>query len=404
MLAVRPSNLKWTTGPRQGEPVEMDPACARVLKRLRKPDKCPPGWPDDWKADGPPQVRRMSTIHRLSSEVMGASICVKIINSPSRRGVDSKRLYAALRHYHDRSDRESGFTVPRPYGCLPKHGAIVMEWVEGRTFNDLLKQDQFNTRKRHENIRKVAGWLHWFHSQSDVECERLSAASQLDAIVEVFQESEGLDEAAMAGDPALLRHMSLAARHAGVLDGVEVETAILHGDFKPTNLLFSPNGDVVGIDFSGVRRGPVTQDICRFLIDLDFYRNLVRRSYALSPGSRSNDFKVFLSAYGGKAGAVPRPAFLYLYFLAVLSALVHQRRKFTPGASLWVRLTVFRSIARQLSGRIAPETRGSAAESGALSWFRNPRISAVRMSGAQIPVDWCIILWDSDLVWSLLSF
>lgn len=402
MLAVRPANLKWTPCPRESEPVAIDPACAKVLRRFRKSDQCPANWPDDWKPDDPPQVRRESTIHRLSSEVMGVTICVKIINRPSRRSIDSKRLYAALRHYHARSDRERGFTVPQPFGCLPKLGAIIMEWVEGKTFSELLKLEQFNTRRRHENIRKVAGWLRWFHSQSEMECEEMVAGSQLEGIIQVFDEGVDLHKAAMAGDPALRRHMELAARHAGVLDGVMVESAILHGDFKPTNLLFSANGDVVGIDFLGVRRGPVTQDICRFLIDLDFYRNLVRHSYALSPRSRSNDFKAFLSAYGGKAGAVPRPAFLYLYFLAVLSALVHQRRKFKPGAGLRVRLAVFRSIARQLSRKIEPETAGKPATLS--SWFRNPRIPALRVSGSQIPVDWCIILWESDLIWSLISF
>lgn len=404
MLAVRPAKRQWTKCPRESEPVAMDPACAKVLRRFRKSDQCPAGWPDDWKPDGPAQIRRESTIHRLVSESRGTSICVKIINRPSRRSIDSKRLHAALRHYHARSDRERGFTVPEPFGCLPKLGAIIMEWVEGKTFSELLKMEQFNTRRRHENIRKVAGWLRWFHSQSEMECEKMVAGSQLDGIVQVFEAHGDLHKTAVAGDPALRQHLKLAKRHAAVLDGVKVESAILHGDFKPTNLLFSANGDVVGIDFLGVRRGPVTQDICRFLIDLDFYRNLVRRSYALNPGSRSNDFEAFLSAYGGKAGAVPRPAFLYLYFLAVLSALVHQRRNFKPGAGLRVRLAVFRSIARQLSRKIDPETRSATKPATLSSWFRNPRIPALRVSGAQIPVDWCIILWESDLIWSLVSF
>lgn len=403
MLAVRPSRLKWTSGPRENTRVETDPECAEVLKKFAKSGDCPAGWPDDWKPDCPPQVRRESTIHRLSSGLAGMTICVKIINRPARRVPDSKRLHAALSHYHGKSDREGGFTVPRPFGCLPKLGAIIMEWVEGRTFSDLLKLDQLNARKRHENIRKVAGWLRWFHSQSEMESGRMVPGSQLDVIVKVFEENPDLHKAAMAGDAVLRQHMDLAARHASVLDGVEVDFAILHGDFKPTNLIFSSNGDVVGIDFLGVKRGPVTQDICRFLIDLDFYRNLVTRSYALSPGSRSNDFEAFLSAYGGKAGAIPRPAFVYLYFLAVLSALAHQRRKFTPGTALRVRIAVFRSIARQLSRTIAPETGRSAVKSGTLSWLRNPRVSALRILGAQIPVDWCIILWDSDLVWSMMS-
>ena len=305
---------------------------------------------------------------------MGTTICVKVINRPARRVKDSKRLHAALSHYHARSDHGRGFTVPRPYACFPKMGAVIMEWVEGKTFADLLKTGQFCTRKRHEDIRKAAGWLRWFHDQSGTLLGNTSATDQLDGIVKVFEEHRDLGKAAMTGDPALQRHMALAARHAQVLDAVDIDVATLHGDFKPTNLIFSANGRVVGIDFFGVRSGPVTRDIFRFLTDLDFYRNLLRRSYALSPGSRSNDFEVFLSAYGGKVAEIPRAAFLYLYFLAVLSALVHQRKKFTPAVGVRLRIAVFRSIARQLAGAITPDAGSSPEQRGSFPWLRIPRI------------------------------
>lgn len=402
MLAVRSGNLKWTVCPRDGEAMMTDPLCETVLERFRQMEACPGDWPDDWKPACAPQVRRESTIHRLGSELSGRSICVKIINKPSRKSRDSARLYAALGHYHARSDREKGYTVPEPYGCIPEHGAVIMEWVEGRTFSEILKKGQFSRRKRHENIRKVAGWLRWFHSQSEMGRENMTNGKQLGVIAQVFGEGRDLHKAATAHDPVLRRYLDQAAKHAGVLGGVEIDSAILHGDFKPTNLLFSRSGVVVGIDFLGVRRGPVTQDICRFLIDLDFYRNLLRRSYALSPGSRSNDFEAFLSGYGGQAGSIPRPAFVYLYFLAILSALVHQRKKFKRGAGLRVRLAVFRSIARQLSNKVSPENRSAVTKPGRIEWFCHPKIPSVRFSSLQIPLDWGVILWESDLIWSLM--
>ncbi len=404
MIAVSPRSLRWSTSPPDGE-VPADPSCVSILAVFLRSDACPAGWPDDWKPDCPAQVRRESTIHRLSSESTGRTICVKIINRPARKVTDSQRLYAALKHYHARSDQQQGFTVPQPFGVLPDEGAVIMEWVEGKTFGELLKKEQFCTRKRHENIRKVAGWLRWFHLQSEIGRENMADGTQLKAIVHVFEEhpGSGLHKAASSHDPALRRYMAQAARHAWMLRGVEIESAILHGDFKPTNLLFSESGSVVGIDFLGVRRGPVTHDICRFLIDLDFYRNLVRRSYALSPGSRSNDFEAFLSAYGGKVGGISRPAFVYLYFLSILSALVHQRKKFKPGTRLRVRLAVFRSIARQLSGEVLEEGRDKKVKRERFAWLRSPRLPALRISSLQIPVDCAIILLDSDVLWSLVA-
>lgn len=402
MLAVSSGNLKKTVSPPGRSIVKTDPLCDAVLQRFRELDECPADWPDDWKPVGEPQVRRESTIHRLTSPRTGKAICVKIIRKPSRGAQDSARLYAALSHYHARSDRENGFTVPEPYGWIPEHGAVIMEWVEGRTFSDLLKKEQFSTKKRHENIRKVAGWLRWFHSQSEVKLGTVADGKQLQTIVKVFEETRDLDKAAMAHDPALRRCLDVAARFESVLLGCEIDHAVLHGDFKPTNLLISKSGTVVGIDFLGVRRGPVSHDICRFLSDLDFYRNLIRRSYALSPGSRSNDFEAFLSAYGGRAGEIARPAFVYLYFLAILSALVHQRKKFRPGARLRVRLAVFRSIARQLSREVSSDGGSTVAGTGRMSWFFQRGIPALRFSGLRIPIEWAVVLLDSD-IWSVIS-
>ncbi|RYD32475.1 MAG: aminoglycoside phosphotransferase family protein [Verrucomicrobiaceae bacterium] len=403
MLAVRSENLKRTlSAPERNEPVSGS-VCEMVLKRFRGMDECPADWPDDWKPLGEPLVRRESTIHRLVSERGSRSICVKIINKPSRKPKDSSRLYAALSHYHSRSDREKGYTVPQPYGCIPELGVVIMEWVDGITFSEILKKQQFSNRKRHQEIQKVAGWLRWFHSRSELGSETVAESGQLESIIKVFKERRGLDKAAVSHDAVLGRQLKKALKHAGVLRGVEMDTAILHGDFKPTNLLFCESGAVVGIDFQGTRRGPVTQDICRFLIDLDFYRNLVRRSYALSPGSGTNDFEVFLSAYGGKAAGISRPAFVHLYFLAILSALVHQRKKFRPGARHRVRLAVFRSIARQLSQEISPEAAPAAVVPQSLSWLFHPRMPAFSLSSLQFPLEWAVVLLDSELIGTLMS-
>ncbi|RYD40503.1 MAG: hypothetical protein EOP85_14145, partial [Verrucomicrobiaceae bacterium] len=249
MLAVRSSNLKWRASP-LGREVVADPVRDSILQRFRLSEECPADWPDDWKPDCAAQVRRESTIHRLSSASTGKTICLKIINRPARKVPDSKRLYAALAHYHARSDRDQGYTVPQPFGCFPDQGAVIMEWVEGKTFSQLLKKGQLSTRKRHENIRRVAGWLRWFHHQSEMGSQDMGDGVQLATIVKVLEDhpGAGLHKAATSHDPLLRRCIAQAERHAWILRGVEIDSATLHGDFKPTNLVFSDSGAIVGID------------------------------------------------------------------------------------------------------------------------------------------------------------
>lgn len=401
MALVRSRNPKRTASAPHRDVTGTDFVWMAILSRFRETGECPEDWPDDWKQDGIPLVRRESTIYRLSSVRSGRSICVKVIKSESRGLKDSASLYAALSHYHARSDREQGYTVPEPYGWVPEHAAVIMEWVEGRTVSEMLKRDLFSTRRRHENIRKVAGWLRWFHSQSEPERGNLTNGWQLKTIVKVFNEAGDLDKAATAHDPVIREYIGVASRSAGLLRGVEIDSAILHGDFKATNLIISNSG-VVGIDFLGRRRGPVSNDIFRFLSDLDFYRGLLGRSFAMRPASASNDFEVFLAAYGGRAAGIARPSFVYLYFLTILSAIVHQRRKFKRGAEHMIRLAVVRGIARQLSHELSGGARRAFGKPGRVPWLSRPRIPALRIPSLQIPVDWGLALWESDVIWSFM--
>lgn len=376
-----------------------DPPYAAVLKRFSETDNCPEGWPDDWKPAGAALVRRESTIYRLSSGRWPRSICVKIVKGARDGLKDSASFYEALCHYHARTDRENGYTVPEPYGWIPEDHAVIMEWVEGQTFSEILKRQLFFTKRRHENLRKVAGWLRWFHAQSEIERGNLRNGWQLKAIRKAFDQNPDLDLAAMAHDTAIREHIEVAASHSGLVRGLGIESAILHGDFKTTNVIISDSG-VVGIDFMGRRRGTVSQDIFRFLSDVDFYRGLLGRSSALIWGGRANDFEVFLAAYGGRVAKIARPSWTYLYFLTSLSVLVHQRRKFKRGAEHMIRLAVVRGIVKRLSHEISRESLPVAAKPvrpGWLPWPILPKIPRIRF-----PVEWGVAIWESDLIWSFL--
>ncbi len=382
--------------------VMADPLCEAILKCFGEMVDCPADWPDDWKAESAPLIRRESIIHRLSSARGQRSICVKIMKRVSRGSQDAASLHAALQHYHARSDHEKGCTVPEPYGCVLEHDAVIMEWVKGRTFGEILKKEQFSKKKRHDNIRKVAAWLRWFHEQSQVESGPVTQVRILKSIVRVFEEACDLNEAVAAHDPAIRRFLEVAANTNGAIHETEIDFAVLHGDFKATNLLIADSGAVVGIDFLGTKRGPVSHDICRFLSDLDFYRNLLGRSYASGSGPRINDFEVFISAYGGRTSLIAKPTFIYLYFLTILSALVHQRRKFKGGVKHLIRLSVLRSIAKQLSQELTKPADCAATNRKYQPWLSLSRLSGLRVPSLQGSVDWGVALWESDIISSFI--
>jgi len=388
MVRAWSRNLKKFVIPLYGGLQATDPTCDAILKRFAEMDECPADWPMDWKQHGRPLVRRESTVFRVSSVQSRWTICVKIVHKGSRQSDDSSGLFAALCHYHARSDRENGYTVPEPYGWVPEYRAVIMEWVEGRTYGQILKKELISTNRRHENLRRVAGWLRWFHSQSKVKSGTFPSHAQVSGIIKVFDEAPGLNKAATAHDPAIREFLEVATKSAGVLQGIEMDRADLHGDFKPTNLIISSTGVVTGIDFTIGKRGPVSHDIFRFLSDLDLYRNLLGRSSASNPGSGSNDFDTFLSAYGGRAGSIARPVHVYLYFLTILRALVHQRRNFKKGAVQVIRLAVLRRIAGQLSNELSKGTGRAVTRPARVAWRPLRRI----------PVEWLVAAWQSDVI------
>lgn len=363
----------------------VDPKCLVILQRFSGMESCPPAWPDDWRPHGPALVRRWSTVYRLDSASTGMSICVKVVTGGTAGLEESRTLYEALCHYHARSDREKGYTVPEPYGWVPEHRAVIMEWVEGRTYAGILKREFFSPRKRRESLAKVAGWLRWFHEQSPVERESLENHRQLKGIVKLFGKAGEPDRPGNPHDSVLSGQLDVAARASGVLHGNEIECALLHGDFKPTNVILSRSGVVTGIDIADGRRGPVSHDICRFLSDVDFYRILSGRRFRRAQPAVPDDFGAFLAAYYGGEPAIGGNPFRYLYFLTVLSVLVNQRKKFQGGLAAVIRLAVYRRIAMELSTGFE---RPAVAKGGQVGWMMWRLLPPVIM-------EWGLVVLDS---------
>jgi len=327
-----------------------DATCHAVLQSFSGIESCPRDWPDDWELKRRPLLRREATLYFLRSASSGKSIVVKVFTSLQDKEKNSAQLHALLAHYHRGSDLVNGHTVPKPYGLIPGHAAVIMEWVEKPTFHKLLYRDMLFPKARHEKIKRVAGWLRWFHSQSEVAPSRLGDDPPIRRIVRKVRASK-LAESGKWHDESLFRCLDLAVKCSPIVRRLSIDHALCHQDFKPTNVLLDDT-HIVGIDFLTRRRDPVTLDICRFMIQLDLYRTLWKKSFALTRRTEGNDFDVFLNAYGGGASELGDDELLYLYFVSVLSRWSSLAIRWANGQrNLQQRfhLFVIRVIARQLS-------------------------------------------------------
>jgi hypothetical protein len=332
---------------------EKDAICHAALQSFKGMESCPTDWPDDWETKRPALVRREATVYFLSSKSSGNSIVVKVFTNPAQKEKDSARLHAALVHYHRGSDFSKGYSVPKPFGLTPQYAAVIMQWVDKPTFHKLLYRDMLFPKARHEKIRRVAGWLRWFHSQSDVAAACIGDDQPIRRIVRKIRASS-LSQSGEWHDDSLHQSLELAVKCSYLLRHVSISHALCHHDFKPTNVLLD-DAHIIGIDFLAHRRAPVTHDICRFLIQLDLYRTFWGKSFALKRGSKINDFDVFLSAYGGNVTKIGDDEFLYLYFVSVLSRWSSLAIRWNNGKrAIQQRFHIFviRSIARQLSAEL----------------------------------------------------
>lgn len=330
-----------------------DATCHAVLQSFCGMESCPKDWPNDWELKRPALVRREATLYFLSSASYGKSIVVKVFNNLQDKQRNSAQLYAALDHYHRGSDFQNGYTVPKPYGLIPGYAAVIMEWVEKPTFHKMLYRDMLFPQARHEKIKRVAGWLRWFHSQSDMAAACVGDDQPIRRIVRKVSAS-GFSEGGKWHDESLRQSLELAVKCSSLVKHLSIDHALCHHDFKPTNVLVDDD-HIVGIDFLAHRRDPVTLDICRFLIQLDLYRTLLGKSFALKRGSAGNDFDVFLSAYGEGVTRIGKDELLYLYFVSVLSRWSSLAIHWANGRRTLrqrFHLIVIRSIAKQLSAEM----------------------------------------------------
>ena len=124
---------------------------------------------------------------------------------------------------------------------LRDHWCIRREWVEGKTLADVMEKDKKNLQK----------YLRQFVA---IQCEIFKKTSE-----RMGNLADKLDKQISASPlPKETRydlHMKLQSFPRG--------KALCHGDFNPTNVIITPNGEWRVIDWSHVRLGDPLADVAR---------------------------------------------------------------------------------------------------------------------------------------------
>lgn len=138
---------------------------------------------------------------------------------------------------------ETGLNIPKFYEMTVIGGrsAIVMEFVEGRTFLDLFREEPGRRAERME----------WFvRIQRDVHSRKHLLLTKY---------NDKLKRKILASDLDASTRYDLSMR----LDGMRPHTHVLHGDFLPSNVIVRPDGTPFILDWSHASQGNATADAAK---------------------------------------------------------------------------------------------------------------------------------------------
>ena len=319
----------------------MDFDSKQILIKSIESNAAESNFPTDWIEFSKAQRRRNSSIIKLFSPSTSQKIIIKTLHNPKTKN-EAELNFLALKHYHSKSDK---YSVPKPIGVIDN--SLIMEFVEGKNCKQLFQKAFFNQRLQKKLISATASWLSWFHKVGAAENSELVYLERLTGIEKRISKIKNFNKKY----PDFIKILEQAKLTASIMESVQLPFTNIHGDFKPSNLIFAKD-KVYGLDFSSSKKGAITYDICRFLSHIDIHRPFFQKSYATDFDNTENNFTHFINSYGDTAKSVSRDAIRLIYLTTILdrwSALLMHRANFklTP-AMIYLTIRLKR-IAKDIS-------------------------------------------------------
>lgn len=180
--------------------------------------------------------------------------------------VDAAEQFQALQVIAPLMPKGEPYGVPQPFKLDAPNGLVAIEWINGRTLTDCLKDFRFPVDQVFTLFERAGIWLQYFHSTSNETAANLDAAEQ-------FQKfAASLTSSALRSDRTFMRAYREVERGVDGIAKQAFPRALLHGDFKTDNLMLSADR-MVGLDIQSRHKNLVLWDIVAFLnrLGLFFY-------------------------------------------------------------------------------------------------------------------------------------
>jgi Ser/Thr protein kinase RdoA (MazF antagonist) len=244
---------------------------------------------------------------------------------------------------------EPGLTVPAPFAAVPRHRALIMEWIDSPRVDRLLTAAR--TRAERNRILANAGrWLRHFHDHGDNVQRPLGSIDLLRPLDTLLSGVGGVG----ARERAFRAAYGVLQASTRQFADTKVSFVTSHGDFSPANL-FQGDGRTIGFDFKASTALPAARDVLHFLVYAKSF-NTSTWMLLTSDVDRA-DLDAFLGAYGPLDPAMDE-RLLTLFRLAEAlyswAHLIDRMRREGTNARRLGRVLRLRAMARHAARKLRP--------------------------------------------------
>lgn len=216
--------------------------------------------------------------------------------------------YEVLRHLDGGSRNEPCFLAPRAYHFAEETSALSMEYLQGESVDERIRRAR-DRQGFDDCLHMSATWLRGLHAAPPISISDKTGNGHT-AMLRRLE----TDCASLADRNAMVAQALMRMRcHLNEIDGLAVKRVLLHGDFKPSNLIWTAGG-VYGIDIGLRFKNLKVMDVAQFIANVCLNRGSIPA--IASEHDLALTLDVFLEAYGDNSQPTLKlTVWWLLYFL-----------------------------------------------------------------------------------------
>ena len=209
---------------------------------------------------GPIASRPWSRVFQGKGPAYPSPVAIKLCLDPASSQASpelARSYFRALSSVHESMQGHRHFASARPYALFEDLGLVVAEWVNGPTLSRVITASPpMDARLA---VRKAGAWLARLHRSTNHSYRPLHTDEMLAQLDRAIAESQHAPSAGIFG-----RALDALHQTAPSVSGTPVVWTLVHGDFKPDNMLVT-GGKLTGIDMDLKYPGPGALDVAQFL-------------------------------------------------------------------------------------------------------------------------------------------